>query len=551
MSTSAQIASTRAYHDSRERHGEGGGSNDRWQQRLGFLLGAGAGISLALVVNKKELHASAPPLKVRKKDDVSGHKAGTRLPNLKEFSMKEVNKHDNMKDRIWVTFQNGVYDITDFIPKHPGAKNILMASGGSVEPFWEHYAVHKDNIQVFDLLEEYRVGNLREEDVKANAAIEPHDPFANEPERNPNLLVLSQKPFNAETPLPILAKEFITPNDLFYVRSHLPTPDVEPSDYELEIQGAADEVLVIDLKRLKSFPKYEITAAIQCGGNRRSEMNAVKPLKGLGWKGGAIGNATWGGARLYDVLKAAGYDENKHSKIRHLIFEGYDIGADGTPYGASIPVEKGLDPRGDVLLAYEMNGETLPRDHGYPIRVVVPGVVGARNVKWLNRIILSEKESDSHFQQGDYKGFNPSTNWDNVDFSKSPAIQNMPVTSSICEPEPNTNVKPGQKVKLRGYAWSGGGNKIVRLDLTADKGKSWISARLLEQADVPEPRHFGWTLWEADMKVPEDATEFEVWSKAVDSNYSVQPESFENIWNLRGLLSNAYCRLKFKVEGNN
>lgn len=82
-----------------------------------------------------------------------------------------------------------------------------------------------------------------------------------------------------------------------------------------------------------------------------------------------------------------------------------------TKYSASITLSKAMDPRGDVILAYEMNGVPLPRDHGYPIRVIVPGVVGARNVKWLGRIIISTKESDSHWQQMDYKGFSPSTDW--------------------------------------------------------------------------------------------------------------------------------------------
>ena len=157
-------------------------------------------------------------------------------------------------------------------------------------------------------------------------------------------------------------------------------------------------------------------------------------------RGGAIGNAEWSGARLVDVLAAAGFSEEKTPEARHVIFEGLDTDPANSPFGASIPIEKGADPRGDVLLAYEMNGEPLSRDHGlvffgtvlyiisnyafrYPIRVVVPGVIGARNVKWLGRIEVAEVESDSHWQQNDYKGFNPSINWDNVDFSKSEAIQ--------------------------------------------------------------------------------------------------------------------------------
>ena len=232
--------------------------------------------------------------------------------------------------------------------------------------------------------------------------------------------------------------------------------------------------------------------------------------------------------------------------MRHVQFEGYDVGADGSPYGASIPIEKGFNPFSDVILAYEMNGEKLPRDHGYPVRVVVPGVVGARNVKWVNRIVVSENESDSHWQQNDYKGFGPGIDWDNLDYSKSPAIQNMPVTSLITEPEEGSKVKIGDdgSFKIKGYAWSGSGNRIIRIDLTADGGKTWFEGTIDQQDDGVEPRHYGWTLFSAKVTVPEGVDEMEIWSKAVDSSYNVQPESFENIWNVRGLLSNAYSRLK-------
>ena len=507
---------------------------------------AAAGMALASFTafsRRKPVHAKSAP------NNFENHRAGKNVENLPIYSMDEVGIHDHQDKRIWVTYKRGVYDITDFLARHPGSKNILMAAGGSVEPFWEIYAVHKNNMQVLNMLEEYRIGNLREEDAVANAAgAPPPDPFANEPERSPNLSVLSSKPCNAETPLSMLAEKFLTPNELFYVRSHLPTPQINDEEYELEIGGIglSDDV-ILSLQDLKKFPQHTVTAAIQCGGNRRSEMNDIKPLKGLNWKGGAIGNAQWTGVRLYDVLKHIGVQTDDES-IKHVHFEGYDVGADGSPYAASIAVGKALDPRGDVLLAFEMNGETIPRDHGYPIRVVVPGVVGARNVKWLNRIVLSEKESDSHWQQNDYKGFSPSKDWDNVDFSQSPAIQSMPVTSSICEPAPNTKVKAGDKVKVKGYAWSGGGNRVIRVDLTTDGGKSWIDTKLLEQDSAQEPRHYGWTLWEAMIEVPERTGELEIWSKAVDSNYNVQPETFENIWNLRGLLSNAYCRVKMTIS---
>lgn len=226
-----------------------------------------------------------------------------------------------------------------------------------------------------------------------------------------------------------------------------------------------------------------------------------------------------------------------------------------THYAASIPLVKAMDPRGDVILAYEMNGEPLTRDHGYPVRVICPGIVGARNVKWLGRIIVSKSESDSHWQQNDYKGFSPSTDWDTVDFTKSPAIQNMPVTSAICYPSPNDIITVNENgcITVKGYAWSGGGNKIVRVDLTADGGKTWHVAKLKhgvtdedDQSNL-NGRNWAWSLWTAEIPIPKNTKNIEIWSKAIDSNYNVQPESFDNIWNLRGVLSNAYNRIKLNI----
>lgn len=230
-------------------------------------------------------------------------------------------------------------------------------------------------------------------------------------------------------------------------------------------------------------------------------------------------------------------------------FEGLDTDPTSNCYAASIPLSKAMDPRGDVILAYEMNGEPLTRDHGFPCRVIVPGVVGARNVKWLGRIVVSKIESNSHWQQNDYKGFSPSTDWDTVDFSKSPAIQNMPVTSAICSPQAGDSIKVNENgcITVKGYAWSGGGNQIVRVDVTTDQGKTWHVADL-ETCDKdsilhPTGRNWGWTLWTAKVPIVK-AGSVEIWSKAVDSNYNCQPETFEFTWNLRGVLSNAYHRIR-------
>ncbi|XP_046981102.1 sulfite oxidase-like [Schistocerca americana] len=481
------------------------------------------------------------------------HAASQQLPGeyksgLPEYSLDEVAKHNDKSSGVWVTFGHGVYDITPFIEQHPGGDKILMAAGGSLEPFWALYAVHKQQ-NVLELLEGYRIGNLSQSE-KNNAMDSVSDPYAYEPRRHPALKPSSQKPFNAETPLSLLVESFITPSHLFYVRNHLPVPDVDLSTYELEVEGLDAKGLVLSLDELKTkFPKHTVTAAVQCAGNRRSEMAKVKAIRGLSWGQAAIGNAVWSGAKLADVLKAAGYKDN-HPKAQHVQFEGLDTDVSNMPYGASVPFEKAIDPRNDVLLAYEMNGEPLSRDHGFPVRVIVPGVIGARQVKWLGRIIVSEEESDSQWQQRDYKGFSPSVDWDTVDFSKSPAIQEFPVTSAICTPLQGETVSlVNGKLVVKGYAWSGGGQKIIRVDITVDQGKTWHNAEITdEDSTAKAPHNWAWSLWKAEIPIPPRTKKVEIWAKAVDSGYNTQPESFENIWNLRGVLSNAYHRVKVNIK---
>lgn len=194
-------------------------------------------------------------------------------------------------------------------------------------------------------------------------------------------------------------------------------------------------------------------------------MTRLKSVRGGNWDAGAISTAEWSGVYLRDVLQGLGYAPGP--QVRHVHFEGLDRDAEKN-YGASIPAELAFSPERDVLLAFEMNGEPLPRDHGFPVRAVVPGIVGARNVKWLGRVVLSERESDSHWQRRDYRGFPPNVDWDNVDWDSMPSIQELPVVSAIA----TARAEDGQLL-VRGYAWSGGGRRVIRVDLTTDEGASW------------------------------------------------------------------------------
>ncbi|RWS17559.1 putative sulfite oxidase-like protein [Dinothrombium tinctorium] len=478
--------------------------------------------------------------------ELNHSKYGEHIPGLKSYSMEEVSKHSSIEKRIWVTFKNGVYDVTDFVHEHPGGDNIMMGAGGAVDPFWELYAVHK-NEKVLDILEKYRIGNLNAEDRHLT---EPQagNPYSTDPRRHPALQPRSVTPFNAEPPLEILVKNFRTPNELFFVRNHLPVPIVDINEYKLEIEGIGlKKSFALTLNDLKNkFPKHSVTTAIQCAGNRRSEMIEYKEVRGLSWGPAAISNAKWSGARLSDVLKYCGLDLNDE-RIKHVQFDGLDQDPAGQPYGASIPADIALDPKSQFILAYEMNDEEIPRDHGFPIRLIAPGIVGARNVKWLGRIVLSDEESHSHWQRNDYKGFSPNVDWDTVDFDKAPAIQDLPVQSAICKPANGEVLRRDKNgcIKVEGYAWSGGGRKIVRVDVSADGGKNWTVANLKQEA-TPLNRTYSWTLWEVNLPIKEGNAQ--LICKAIDSAYNGQPETVPPIWNLRGVLSNAWHRVNVQVE---
>lgn len=512
--------------------------SSRWKY-VGLAV-ATAATGFALYYQRKNAHMAA----------VSSAKSplavGEFNPHLSTYSADEVLQHDSKDKRIWVTYKSGVYDITDFVAKHPGGEKILMASGGALEPFWLLYAVHQ-NEQVLAMLEELRIGNLAEAD-RGVAAKDMDDPYAMDPKRHPALKPSSVKPFNAEPFLPLLVESYITPNDLFYVRNHLPVPEVDPDTYELEVVGEGITTVNLSLNDLKNkFKKHTVTAAIQCAGNRRSEMIKLKPIKGLNWGAAAISNATWSGARLSDVLKYAGLSESNPT-VKHIQFEGLDLDPAGSPYGSSIFLKKAIDPAEDVILAYEMNGVPLPRDHGFPVRAIVPGIVGARNVKWLGRIIASSDESPSHWQQNDYKGFPPHIDWDTVDFKSAPAIQEQPVQSAVCDPTDGSVVKlKDNSITLRGYAWSGGGRGIVRVDVSIDDGKNWHTAKL-DPSDLKLHSSWAWTLWKIDVPVPKTTRNLDVCCRAIDSSYNIQPESVEPLWNLRGVLNNAWHRIRVKVE---
>uniref|UniRef100_A0A1D1XTR8 Sulfite oxidase n=1 Tax=Anthurium amnicola TaxID=1678845 RepID=A0A1D1XTR8_9ARAE len=282
-------------------------------------------------------------------------------------------------------------------------------------------------------------------------------------------------------------------------------------------------------------------------------MSKKRAVKGVGWDICALGNAIWGGAKLSDVLELVGIPKLTATTplgAKHVEFVSVDMCKEekGGPYKASIPLRQATNPEAEVLLAYEMNGETLNRDHGYPLRVIVPGVIGARSVKWLDCINIIEEECQGFFMQKDYKMFPPSVDWDNIIWSTRRAQMDFPVQCAICSLEDVDIVKQG-RITVSGYAVSGGGRGIERVDISVDGGKTWVEAHRYQKIGVPyvsddiNNDRWAWVLFKAEVDIPDNA---EIIAKAADSAANVQPESVEEIWNLRGILNTSWHRVHIR-----
>ncbi|XP_042391133.1 sulfite oxidase-like [Zingiber officinale] len=377
--------------------------------------------------------------------------------------------------------------------------------------------------------------------------------YSKEPPRHPSLKINSKEPFNAE-PHRTALLSYITPVDFFYKRNHGPIPIVNDIErYCVSIGGLVKNPLEISMSEIRKLPKYNVIATLQCAGNRRTEMSKTRKVRGVGWDVAAVGNAKWGGAKLADVLELVGISKHTSSSPlggKHVEFISIDKCKEenGGPYKASIPLRQATNPEADVLLAYEMNGETLNRDHGYPLRVIVPGVIGARSVKWLDRISIIEDECQGFFMQKDYKMFPPSVNWDNINWLSRKAQMDFPVQSAICSLEDVDFVKPG-KVTIAGYAVAGGGRGIERVDISVDGGRTWFEAQRCQRGNIPYQSDdlnndkWAWVLFKVVVDVPESTV---IIAKAVDTASNVQPENVEVVWNLRGILNTSWHKVQVR-----
>jgi sulfite oxidase len=346
------------------------------------------------------------------------------------------------------------------------------------------------------------------------------------------MLVHSEVPLNAETPRGRLAEHAITPIDRFFVRNHGPVPRFDASSWRLRIGGLVQAELELSLDQLRAgeFPRRELTATLQCAGNRRAGMISVREIPGeLPWGAGATGTAIWGGVALADVLARAG----PAIGAAHVRFAGVDRSQEARPpqpFASSIPLEKALRP--EVMLAFEMNGRALPPVHGAPLRVVVPGYIGARSVKWVNHVELAAQPSAGWFQDVAYRllevGQEPGP-------GRGLALGEVALNADWLVPEDGANVASG-RVTAQGYAFAGGERTVARVDVSVDDGQTWAVAELLDDLG-----RWAWRGWRARLDLAPGSHVLLV--RAWDSAAALQPEHAASLWNPKGYVNNAWGRI--------
>ena len=326
------------------------------------------------------------------------------------------------------------------------------------------------------------------------------------------LVVHRADPLNAETPLPLLAGTAVVPCDRFYVRNHFGIPDLDPATWRLEVGGLARWPLSLSLAELKAMPSRTAIVTLECAGNGRFGLDP--PVPGEQWGLGAVGTAAWTGVPLADVLDLAAPQQG----AREVVFRGADSGrAEGRDglvhFERSLPL-RSLGSAG-ALLAYSMNGQQLPKRHGYPLRLIVPGWYGVASVKWLTGIALTAHPFDGHFQVDRYH------------------IGGQPVTlqavkSMITEPRSGESLEPGDVV-VRGLAWSGAG-PITAVEVS-------IGDRPWQAATVTGAQHaHGWQSWQLRTRLAEPGRVV-VRARAADAAGRTQPGLAA--WNPLGYGTNA------------
>lgn len=330
----------------------------------------------------------------------------------------------------------------------------------------------------------------------------------------PGLITRQRDPENLEFPFSGLdTREYLTPNERFYVRTHFEVPELAAGNWRLSVEGHVERPYELGYDELRQMPSTEVTALLECSGNGRVFLKP--PQVGIRWELGAVSTATWKGVPLSAVLERGAVNPG----AVEVVLEGADRGefkepnpkTPGViPYARSLPIEKARAP--EVILAYEMNGRPLPARHGHPVRAIVAGWYGMASVKWLRRVLVTERRFDGYFQTFMY------ATWDRRHgLPTLVPVTEIQVKAQIARPAPYEAVRKGTRYRIYGAAWAGEAD-VAKVEVSDDNGRHWDEAKLLG-----DRVRYAWRFWELDWKVPDVAGRRTLLARGTDSRGRTQP----------------------------
>jgi sulfite oxidase len=354
--------------------------------------------------------------------------------------------------------------------------------------------------------------------------------------------MVNQRPYDWSTPPEELGKSLYTPNDVFFIRSHMgPPPSIDIQTWALTVDGLVTRPLHLTLEDLKKYPRHEVPAVVQCAGNGRWYYGIAYPTAshpaGAQWRTGGVGNARFAGARVRDVLATAGVK----SGARFSTNAGLDNPLLPTTPKVirSTEIEKLMDE--DTLLAYEMNGTPLPYYHGYPVRLLVPGWAADHSVKWLSTMTLAAEPTANFWTAIGYRYPNKlGPPGKGVKPTAEHPVTGLVVKSIIMSPAAGASVRRSSPVTVSGFAWSGDGAYVTTVDVSVDGGNTWHAAKLGESAGKYSWRTFTFTF------TPNSAGAVVVMARARDNRGAVQP--LASPWNPGGYLWNGIQKVSLEVR---
>ena len=327
--------------------------------------------------------------------------------------------------------------------------------------------------------------------------------------------------------MPLEALKYpLTPTGLHYLLIHFDIPVIDAISWQLDIGGLVDRPMTLDLDMIKAMPKVTRPITMECAGNGRARMHP-RPVS-QPWLNGAIGTAEWTGTSFADVLKQA----NPHPTAVDIVFTGEDVGMEAGEvqrYQRSLTLDQAMHD--EALLVYEMNGAALEPQHGFPLRLLVPGWYGMTSVKWLRTIDVIDQRFDGHYMDGTYRYRN------STDVLGEPVthqrVRSLMAPPGIPDFYHRKRMVTAGRHQLIGRAWAGR-LTVARLEVSTDGGQTWTDADL-----EPSKAACCWQSWRFDWHAEPGETTLQ--ARATDEAGNTQPD--EPIWNIHGMGNNAIQKI--------